>query len=223
MDSQVTLVDSSLLRRQNENIVLELDVDNTNNTNLLNRGTRRYDYSVRSSKDVSITKVYRHLQDDAEGVLVAVIERGSLMPDKITFADGKSVRVGNWLKSSGLSDFPATMEVAGEEYVWRKNMVDQLSMCSHSASQKPLAWFQKSQRRLDVSSQDQSTEQVHDHAYLEFVRDVEAMKDFIVTATLILEHKIRMRAKTHGMASGSSLTWRGPASLVFSGASLRTG
>lgn len=149
MDSQETLIDFSLLAQQSHTglTVFEFAVDNMNNTRILLRGNRYLSYVVESNRDNTETNVYR-VDGQAVRTRIALIERGNLLPAKVTLADAAPIRLSRWLQTKALRDLsvalsieislclpllttcistsPATMAAGEINYIWKKNMVDQL-------------------------------------------------------------------------------------------------
>ncbi|KAJ3478689.1 hypothetical protein NLI96_g9595 [Meripilus lineatus] len=195
MDSQVTLIDIPIVEAASPGrTVLEFCADDVHNTVVRIRGERGRLYTVESTKDISATKVYR-TNSGFEPEVVALITRNNVLPDQVAFSGGQAIRIGKFLKSSALSNFPATMEVDGRKYIWKRNIVDPLTVCMFSTDSisKPLAWFCKSQRRL-LNDQMSTTP-----AYLEIDNEVIGARDLVFVACIILEHRLRMLAKTSGI------------------------
>ncbi|TCD64189.1 hypothetical protein EIP91_004465 [Steccherinum ochraceum] len=147
MDSQETLIDFSLLAQQSHTglTVFEFAVDNMNNTRIFLRGNRYLSYVVESNRDNTETNVYR-VDGQAVRTRIALIERGNLLPAKITLADAAPIRLSRWLQTRTLRDFPATMAAGDINYIWKKNMVDQLRMVAEDDPATPVAWFHRSRR-----------------------------------------------------------------------------
>lgn len=82
--------------------MLEFSADDVHNTTVRVRGERGRLYTVESTRDIGTTKVYR-IEANSEPVLIALIERNNIMPDKVTLAGGKAMRIGKFLKSRALS------------------------------------------------------------------------------------------------------------------------
>ena len=102
MDSQVTLIDLPPPGSSTGRIVLEFSVDDIHNTTVRDRGGGSSIYIVESSRDVNTTKIYR-VERGSDSILIALIERKSIVPDRITVFGGDSMRIGKFLKSKGLS------------------------------------------------------------------------------------------------------------------------
>ncbi|THH29024.1 hypothetical protein EUX98_g5163 [Antrodiella citrinella] len=191
--SQETLVDPTLLAHQYQDdlTVLEFSSDNMTNTKISVRGKRYLSYVVESNRDNTRTSVYR-VEYQSERTLVATIDRGNVFPDKITL-DGATIRLSQWLRTPTLSEFPAKMHVGGVDYVWKKNLVDQLRMVARDEPATPLAWFCRS-RYQTVDKHD-----VYHPATLFITKDADEVRESVLVACVILEHKIRLRAKAYGV------------------------
>jgi len=203
MDSQETLIDPALFAQHfyDDLTVLEFSRDSMTNSRISVRGSRYLSYVVESNRDNTTTNVYR-VEGRSERIRIASIDRGNLFPDKIILADRDPLRLSKWLKTQALSDFPARMTIGNTTYIWKKNMVGQLSMFAENEPGTPLAWFHRSRCRL-VNEQD-----VCDPAVLAVKNEVEGL-EFVLVACLILEHKIRLRVRTSGITMGAEPMWRG--------------
>lgn len=105
MESQITLVDPSTTNSHQmaaPTIVLEASADSVNNTMLTTRDNAVV-YKISSNIDATSTTIERVRRlDEREPVTVGIIDRPTLLPDKITFGDGSSARASRWLKRPAL-------------------------------------------------------------------------------------------------------------------------
>lgn len=190
MDSQVTLVGQAVTQRADDGyLILRFTRDDMNHTTICIDGERTRCYVVESNRTNSSTWIH-YVDDWSVRSLVAHVERNNIKADQITIKDGKPMRLSKWLKKPGLSMFPVEMETEGRTYVWRKNVYNQLSMYANDDSSEPLSWFQKSSRRLSDGREDVMP------AFLTITNEVQHLRDTLVIACLVLEHRIRMSAKS---------------------------
>lgn len=105
MDSQLTLVDTSVLPDRRANSVLVFSRDSLLNTTLYLRGTNRPVYKVQTNSKTTRTEVLRIVPgSDQEPPLVVRINRSEIFPDKITFAGVPTLRTKQWLKKNTFID-----------------------------------------------------------------------------------------------------------------------
>ncbi|KDQ58704.1 hypothetical protein JAAARDRAFT_34557 [Jaapia argillacea MUCL 33604] len=143
MDSQVTLVDHPPAG----STVLVLDKDSMKNTHV-SLGSSGMEteplYTVSSNTSGDRTEVRSAYSD----IPVAVITRGTILPDKISIRGGEKMKLSKWLITKGVSHFPITFAVDGKDYTWNINIVRQLTLYASEDLTTPLAWFVKSKKRV---------------------------------------------------------------------------
>jgi len=201
MDSQVTLINVAPVHPQLDGYtVLQLDTDNVHNCRISVWGNPHESFAVESNPAVSFTRI-NHVRDTSS-TLIATIERRSIIPDTVTLGeDREPMRIYKWLKTKLLSDFPATMDISGRLYTWNTTLLGQLTMCAAEEPNSPLAVFSKSQTRQD---HDQGT-MTYTPARLVIKNEVSDVRDVILVACLILEHKVRMMDKRRPAPSASGV------------------
>ena len=101
MESQATLVDPVVYQQSLSKALLYFGVDNVHNTTIYPArpctGTTFSRYVVESSKDVHHTKITR-VSAGEEPVIVGLIKRSDVAPDKVKLGENQSVRMSGWLK-----------------------------------------------------------------------------------------------------------------------------
>ncbi|KAJ8514807.1 hypothetical protein ONZ45_g7704 [Pleurotus djamor] len=172
----------------------------------LESNTTRDLYLVERRKDTSTT-VSRMSNSTPQPV--AVIKKGALLGDKITFGgdESKSLRVGKWLrKVKALSPFPVLFEANGKSYTWTVNEIHQLFLYESTDLKTPIAWFKRagdSQRSSREPSDASSSiafpfppsysriDPLPISAYLILEPRALPVQDLVVTSFLILEDNLR--------------------------------
>ncbi|KAJ8494312.1 hypothetical protein ONZ45_g13270 [Pleurotus djamor] len=165
--------------------------------------TTRVLYLVESRKDMCTTVSG---MSNSTPQPVAVIKKGALLGDKITFGgdESKSLRVGKWLrKVKALSPFPVLFEVNGKSYTWTVNEMHQLFLYESTDLKTPIAWFKRAgnSRRPSREPSDASSfpfppsyskiDPLPISAYLILEPRALPVQDLVVTSFLILEDKLR--------------------------------
>ncbi|KDQ58707.1 hypothetical protein JAAARDRAFT_78330 [Jaapia argillacea MUCL 33604] len=195
MESQITLVDPSLLNQGQ--IVLVFDKDSMKNATISLNETRRPLYTIHTNRDHDRTEV-RSVYSDTP---LAVITRSTFFPDKVSLRGAEPVRLGRWLKTHGTSEFPITIEVEGRNYLWRTNAIHQLALFAEDDPYTPLAWFIKARR---------TPSGITSPPYFVLTPEIDEIRDDIVASLVVVEQKVRMVVKHEllainiGIAKGRS-------------------
>ncbi|KAJ3522573.1 hypothetical protein NM688_g8855 [Phlebia brevispora] len=207
MNSQVTLVDSAALQPEQglASTLLYFDVDNVHNATLSSPGGSA-SYIIESSPHATRTTVSRTTRSGLAPVVVGLIKRNNIIPDKITLEDGSSRHISEWLKTGQFSHRPsarAEMHVKGHKYIWTINPAGQLCMYAAEDETTPLAWVNRS-RTQAVKGQTIVTP-----AVLALQKEVDNLRDEVVIAMTILEHKRRMSEKMTQVLISTSYSGQG--------------
>jgi len=197
MESQITLVDPTFAGEPAD--VLIMHPDNTNNTILYRRGTSEILYTVKT--DISATRTTFSTPND-NGVPLALLQRREILSDNITFKGVETKKVKSWLKYGGIASihFPATFEENGKAYIWKASIVGQLSLYLASDPNTPIAWFEKSKKRVV-----DGRVVVH-KAFLALQPEAVEIQDVAVLSFLVLEQKNRMAQKALDLSAGRAIS-----------------
>ncbi|KDR82277.1 hypothetical protein GALMADRAFT_207546 [Galerina marginata CBS 339.88] len=196
MQSEVTLVDPTFVDEPADVFVMQ--PDNTNATTLYRRGNSDILYNVKT--DISGTKTTFSTPHDNNAPL-ALLQRREIVSDKITFKGVETKKVKSWLKYGGVASihFPATFEENGKGYIWKASIVGQLSLYLASDPDTPIAWFERSKKRV-VDGQ-----VVVHKAFLALQPEALEIQDVTVLSFLILEQKNRMAQKAMDLSAGRAI------------------
>jgi len=179
-----------------------LNPDNVKNTTMTRLGDSA-DVLFKVQSNASLTKcsVFRSASYSEP---IAVIKRGDIFPDRITLEGEERKTIKSWLRGYGtFKDFPISFEQNGQLFHWRKNVVDQLALFSEGDSERPIAWFERSKKRV-VNGVPTIIQ-----AWLALEREAIPIRDAVVVSFLIVEHKVRT-----GINAGNMIGGRGAAYVV---------
>ncbi|KAF4566591.1 hypothetical protein EYR36_012022 [Pleurotus pulmonarius] len=165
-------------------------------------------YVVESHSDMAHVTT-TEIQKGTDPAPYVVVTTGTLFSDKVSLDGKPAVRINKWLSplktfsmlyvnpTSSLCDSniypyihsPVKFEQDGNVYVWRCQGDGQLILYQGVDSHTPIAWFQRSRRRLV-----NNLPTVHP-ACLALQPAAVKIQDVVVASFLILEHKRRMAAQ----------------------------
>lgn len=106
MDSQDTLINTAFYyvqQSQDGLTILDFSQDSMSNTRIFIRGRRGLSYDVLSNRDNTTTTVHR-VDDCLKNTRIALIERSNLLSDKITFGNGRPMKLSQWLTAKPLTE-----------------------------------------------------------------------------------------------------------------------
>ncbi|KAH9483432.1 hypothetical protein JR316_0002900 [Psilocybe cubensis] len=200
MNSQITLVNPQFIDANEPAEVLIVYPDNLKNTNIFRAGNEGQPlYTVKSNLAITETTITTPLDDP--GVPLAKIERREIVSDKITIRGRETMKTKSWLKYGGIFTikFPATFEENGRKYMWKSSIVNQISLYLASDPDRPIAWFEKSRKRVVDG------EVVLHKAFLALQPEAMEIRDIVVLSFLILELKNRMGQKAEELNVGRAV------------------
>lgn len=92
-------------------------------------------------------------------------------------------------------------QVDGQGYLWKANFMKQLALYHPSDLQTPIAWFNKSLKRV---SEDGLGERIltTTPATLALCGPAETIEQQVVISLIVAEQKLRMQVKGEGLAQG---------------------
>lgn len=176
-------------------LIMLLNPDNVKQTTMTRLGSSgEVLYKVQSNTSLTKCSVFR---SEYGSEPIAMIERRDIFPDRITLEGQERMTIKSWLHGYGtFKDFPISFEKNGQLYHWRKNVVDQLALFRDGDSEHPIAWFERSKKRV-VDGVPTIIQ-----AWLALEREVIPIQDTVVVSFLIVEHKLRTGVNAGGL-SGS--------------------
>ncbi|KAF5349551.1 hypothetical protein D9756_008865 [Leucocoprinus leucothites] len=190
-ESQITLVNPTF--EHDPALVLLLKPDNVKQTSMAVLKTGEVAYKVESSKSLTKCSVFRPGNDTP----VALIERKDFFADKITLEGEERQAIKNWLKGYGtFKEFPISFEKSGNLYHWKTNIVSQLALFSAGNPDHPIAWFERSKKRVIDGKP------VILQAWLAMEPEAIAIQDAVVVSFLAVEHKLRTDVKAGDLLAG---------------------
>ncbi|KAF9443143.1 hypothetical protein P691DRAFT_713673 [Macrolepiota fuliginosa MF-IS2] len=193
-NSQITLTNPTF--DDEPALVLLLNPDNVKKTIMTRLGgphSGEVLYKVESNASLTKCSVFRPNSD----VPIALIKRRDLFPDKITLEGERERNIKSWLQGYGtFKDFPISFEKDEKLYHWRTNIVDQLALFKDDNSEHPIAWFERSKKRVvdGVPTIFQ--------AWLALEPEAIAIQDAVIVSFLIIEHKLRTDIKAGHLVGG---------------------
>ncbi|KAG9223367.1 hypothetical protein PLEOSDRAFT_1101158 [Pleurotus ostreatus PC15] len=142
-------------------------------------------YVVESHSDATHVTT-TEIQKGMDTAPYVVVTTGSLFSDKVSINGETAVRINKWLSPlKTFAMFPVKFEQDGGVYIWRCQGDGQLILYEGVDSHTPIAWFQRSRRRLV-----NNLPTVHP-ASLALQPAAVKIQDIVVASFLILEHKRR--------------------------------
>ncbi|KAL4255393.1 DUF6593 domain-containing protein [Pleurotus pulmonarius] len=110
-------------------------------------------YVVESHSDMAHVTT-TEIQKGTDPAPYVVVTTGTLFSDKVSLDGKPAVRINKWLSPlKTFSMFPVKFEQDGNVYVWRCQGDGQLILYQGVDSHTPIAWFQRSRRRLNISEE----------------------------------------------------------------------
>ncbi|KAK7679597.1 hypothetical protein QCA50_017308 [Cerrena zonata] len=200
MDSQLTLVDTSVLPDREASSTLIFSPDSLLNTTLSLRGTNRPVYKVQTSGNATRTEVFRIIPGSVrEPPLVVRINRNEIFPDKITFHGVPTLKTNQWLKKNTFTNphvENASYSGSSKRFVWKPTNTREIALYKEDFPSSPIAWFRSSSLCGEPEP-----------AYLALKSEAENMQDAVLASLIIVEQRYRVKHKRGGLPPRGNPIW----------------